>query len=126
MVVMKFGGTSVAGAACIRRVAGIVRGQLEKRPVLVLSAMGDTTDHLLEAAGLAYREARVSIGAIEDLHLETIRGLGLGDAEGEVVPLLNELKSLLTGISQIRELSRRTKDYLLSFGERLAVRIVAA
>ncbi|MDR2374909.1 MAG: aspartate kinase [Treponema sp.] len=126
MVVMKFGGTSVADAVCIRRVADIVKSRLERRPVLVLSAMGDTTDHLLEAGALAYHKAQVSTGVIERLHLETIQNLGLGAAEGEIVPLLDELKSLLTGISQIRELSRRTRDYLLSFGERFSVRIVAA
>ncbi|MDR3147041.1 MAG: aspartate kinase [Treponema sp.] len=126
MIVMKFGGTSVADAVCIRRVADIVKTQLEKHPVLVLSAMGDTTDQLLEAAGLAYHKAQVSLGAIEKLHLETIKNLGLGALEGEIGPLLDELRSLLTGISQIRELSRRTKDYLLSFGERFSVRIMAA
>jgi aspartate kinase len=122
---MKFGGTSVADAACIRRVADIVKTQLERRPALVLSAMGDTTDQLLEAGRLARDGARVSIDAIEGPHLETARSLGLGDA-GELVRLLDELRSLLTGISQIRELSRRTRDYLLSFGERLSARIMAA
>ena len=126
MVVMKFGGTSVADAVCIRRVADIVKAQVERRLVLVLSAMGDTTDHLLEAGALAYHEGRVSMGAIERAHLETKRALGLGAAEGEIVPLLEELRGLLSGISRIRELSRRTKDYLLSFGERLSVRIMAA
>ncbi|MDR0731304.1 MAG: aspartate kinase [Treponema sp.] len=126
MVVMKFGGTSVADAVCIRRVADIVKARVDRRPVLVLSAMGNTTDLLLEAGALAYHKAQVSMDAVERLHLETIRALGLEAAEGEIVPLLDELRSLLSGISQIRELSRRTKDYLLSFGERFSVRIMAA
>jgi aspartate kinase len=127
MIVMKFGGTSVANAERIRHVAEIVKARLEKRPVLVLSAMGDTTDHLLEAAGAAYRRGQVSIRAIEELHLTTIKDLNLDDGvRGDVVSLFDELKSLLAGISLIRELTPRTRDYLQSFGERFSVRITAA
>jgi aspartate kinase len=127
MIVMKFGGSSVANADRIRHVAEIVRARLEKRPVLVLSAMGDTTDHLLEAADRAYRRGQVSIHAIEELHLETITNLNLGGGvRGDIVSLFDELKSLLAGISLIRELTPRTRDYLQSFGERCSVRITAA
>ncbi|MDR0475654.1 MAG: aspartate kinase, partial [Treponema sp.] len=49
MIVMKFGGSSLANAERIRHVAGIVKSQTARKPVLVLSAMGDTTDILLEA-----------------------------------------------------------------------------
>jgi aspartate kinase len=136
MIVMKFGGSSVADAARIRQMGEIVRTQLHRKPVLVLSAMGDTTDHLLEAAESAlrarpvsiYRRDRpVSIHRIESLHLKTMNELGLGPiVQGEVLPLFGELRSLLKGISLIRELTGRTRDYLVSFGERLSVRIAAA
>jgi aspartate kinase len=127
MIVMKFGGSSLADAGRIRHVAEIVKARLEKRPVLVLSAMGDTTDHLLEAANLAYQRGEVSLGRIEDLHITAIKDLKLSGApRGEITPLLDELKTLLTGISLIRELTDRTRDYLVSFGERLSVRIFAA
>jgi aspartate kinase len=127
MIVMKFGGSSLAGAGRIRRMAEIVEAHLERRPVLVLSAMGNTTDHLLEAADLAYRRGQVSISGIEDLHAGTIRELELPETLGDLIkPLLEELKTLLTGISLIRELTDRTRDYLVSFGERLSVRIAAA
>ncbi len=53
MIVLKFGGSSVGSADSIRRVLGIVRGQLERRPVVVVSAMGKTTRHLLECADAA-------------------------------------------------------------------------
>ena len=53
MIVMKFGGSSVANADRIKHVASIIKAYREKRPVVVLSAMGDTTDHLLEAADKA-------------------------------------------------------------------------
>jgi len=49
MIVMKFGGSSVANADRIKHVAEIIQAYKGERPVVVLSAMGDTTDHLLEA-----------------------------------------------------------------------------
>jgi aspartate kinase len=127
MIVMKFGGSSVANAERIRHVAGIVKPQLERKPVLVLSAMGDTTDYLLEAVNEAYRKGIVSVNHIEKLHLDTIKELKLSSLAGkEIKPLLEELRSLLSGISLIRELTPRTKDYTVSFGERLSVRLTAA
>jgi aspartate kinase len=134
MIVMKFGGSSVANAERIRTVAGIVKERLDERPVLVLSAMGDVTDHLLDAAEKALREGPSSIArlvqSLTGLHEEVISGLGLGGAASdeykEIKTLLNELAELIAGISLIRELTPKTKDYLVSFGERLSVRIVAA
>jgi aspartate kinase len=124
---MKFGGTSVATAERIRRVADIVRTHLERRPALVLSAMGDTTDHLLEAGERALKEGTVSVETIEELHLGAVAELGLGSPTAkEIGPLLGELRDLLVGVSLIRELTGRTMDYLVSFGERLSVRINAA
>ena len=53
MIVMKFGGTSVESAEAIARVAGIVRARLELKPVVVVSAMGKTTNKLLAIAAHA-------------------------------------------------------------------------
>ena len=127
MIVMKFGGSSVATSDRIRHVGSIVEAYLSRKPVVVLSAMGDTTDHLLEAANRALNEHVVYIEQIRSLHITTIDQLNLGDdALKDILPLFEELDSLLTGISLIRELTGRTKDYLVSFGERLSVRITAA
>jgi aspartate kinase len=120
---MKFGGSSVANAERIRHVASIIKAYADKRPVVVLSAMGDTTDHLLEAADFA-ENGRVDMARIEQLHLETAQELGI--AVPAVQELLDELKTLLTGISMLRELTRRTRDYLVSFGERMSVRMMSA
>lgn len=122
MIVMKFGGSSVADAKRIRHVASIIQAYKEKRPVVVLSAMGDTTDYLLDAADEAVN-GNVNISKIANLHRETVNILEL---DGSCVEsLLDELTRLLTGISMIRELTKRTRDYLVSFGERLSVRIMA-
>ena len=50
MIVMKFGGTSVESAEAIRRVAGIVRARIDRHPIVVVSAMGKTTNKLLAIA----------------------------------------------------------------------------
>jgi aspartate kinase len=124
---MKFGGTSLAGAERLVNVGEIIRGQLARKPILVLSAMGDTTDQLLEAADAALKKGFVSIEKIEDLHLTAMADLKLGPAlQKEIKTLFWELGSLLTGISLTRELTGKTRDCLVSFGERMSVRIAAA
>jgi aspartate kinase len=127
MIVMKFGGSSVANGERIRHLVEIVRPELPRKPVLVLSAMGDTTDHLLEAAAGALETGAVSVDGIAGLHIKTIQELALDSTvRNEAEALLEELRNLLLGISMIKELTPRTRDYLVSFGERLSVRIVAA
>jgi aspartate kinase len=125
MVVMKFGGSSVADASRLRHAACIVQTQLSRKPAVVLSAMGDTTDHLLEAGDLALKKGIVEIKNVEKLHLTAIKNLKL-PIQNEIKLIINELTRLLSGIALIRELTLRTKDYLVSFGERLSVRIAAA
>ncbi len=123
MIVMKFGGSSVANAERIRHVASIIEAYAEKKPVVVLSAMGDTTDYLLEAADNA-EKGIVDIKQIENLHYDTAKELDI--EVPAIAELLGELKNLLTGISMLRELTRRTRDYLVSFGERMSVRMMSA
>jgi len=123
MIVMKFGGSSVADSERIRHVASIIKAYREQRPVVVLSAMGDTTDFLLEAADEAVN-GKVDIENVAALHRETVRILGIDGRNVE--SLLSELMQLLTGISMLRELTKKTRDYLVSFGERLSVRIMSA
>ncbi|MCR5613343.1 aspartate kinase [Treponema sp.] len=123
MVVMKFGGSSVADADRIRHVASIIKAYKDKAPVVVLSAMGDTTDHLLEAADIAVN-GKVDISRVEKLHRDTADKLGIKIEA--IDSLLEELTQLLTGISMLKELTKRTRDYLVSFGERMSVRMMAA
>lgn len=123
MIVMKFGGSSVANAERIKHVASIIEAYKEKRPVVVLSAMGDTTDNLLEAADKAVNGI-VDVAGVAKLHEDTAKELEINIET--INSLLDELKQLLTGISMLKELSKRTRDYLVSFGERMSVRMMAA
>ncbi|OJF76183.1 MAG: aspartate kinase [Treponema sp. CETP13] len=123
MIVMKFGGSSVANAKRIQHVASIIKKYADKKPIVVLSAMGDTTDFLLESADVALN-GKVDISKIEKLHYDTADELEI--SKEAIDSLLTELKALLTGISMLKELTKRTKDYLVSFGERLSVRMVAS
>ncbi|CAN6321940.1 unnamed protein product [Urochloa humidicola] len=129
-VVMKFGGSSLASADRMREVADLILSFPEETPVIVLSAMGKTTNNLLLAG-----EKAVSCGApkaseipelavIKDLHLRTIDELGLD--RSVVSGLLDELEQLLKGVAMMKELTHRTRDYLVSFGECMSTRIFAA
>ena len=67
------------------------------------------------------------VDSLRTLHLTTAHELGMGnDTIASLEELLDELKQLLSGVSYLRELTPRTLDYLVSFGERLSVRIMAA
>ena len=80
MIVMKFGGTSVESAEAIARVAGIVRARLDRKPVVVVSAMGKTTNKLLAVASDAVsgksRAARKDLDDLRAFHLREAAGLG--------------------------------------------------
>lgn len=122
MIVMKFGGSSLANATRIKHVADIIKLFIHEKPVVVLSAMGKTTDKLLFAVEQAL-SGKVCIEEVKGLYYETADELQL-DKEN-LNDLFDELRGLLSGISLIKELSPRTKDYLVSFGERFSVRVFA-
>ncbi|RCV10400.1 hypothetical protein SETIT_2G109200v2 [Setaria italica] len=129
-VVMKFGGSSVASAERMREVADLILSFPEERPVIVLSAMGKTTNKLLMAGEKAVRCGATNVSEldelsfIKELHLGTVDQLGLDSSI--VCGLLDELEQLLKGISMMKELTLRTRDYLVSFGECMSTRIFAA
>lgn len=122
MIIMKFGGSSVRDAERIKEVTKIVSDRLKEKPVLVFSAMGKTTDNLLQAAKNALAGS-VNISEIRDSHLKTCKDLGI--KSDEVEKLLNDLERLLSGVCLLGELSDQTSDHLVSYGERLSVRVVA-
>lgn len=127
MIVMKFGGTSVESAEAIERVARIVRERLERRPVVVVSAMGKTTNKLLAIASAAVAgEREKALGLLEDLaqfHRKEIVGLGI---DREIEEHFQELMELVKGLAVMGEMTARATDAVSAFGERLSSIVVAA
>ena len=125
---MKFGGTSVEDATAIDRVARIVKGRLPERPFVVVSAMAKVTDQLLAmaaAAGRGEREQALDIcRTLRERHYTTageLLGTGLHtDLHTELGAEFDSLDELLRGIAAVGELTPRTSDYVVSFGERLS------
>ena len=126
MLVMKFGGTSVECAESIARVSKIVRGRLHLRPLVVVSALARVTDQL-HAMGNLSREGRrdealQTLAAVEARHCQVaneLLPLGCREViERCLRPAFEEARALLRAIAAIGELTPRTLDRLLSFGER--------
>ncbi len=134
MIVMKFGGSSVASATAIEWVAGIVHRHLERQPVVVVSAMGKTTDRLQEMFNHAARGSSYSAWRqwedLRQFHTQESKRL-LGEnarafLEEKIAPLFRELHSILIELEEGRKPAPAVRDLVLSFGERLSSEIVAA
>ncbi|XP_058092948.1 aspartokinase 2, chloroplastic-like [Magnolia sinica] len=128
--VMKFDGSSVASAKRMREVAELILSIPKERPVIVLSAMEKTTNRLRWAGEKAIDCGASNVSnidelrSIKELHLKTIDELGVD--RSTISPLLDELEQGLKGIAIMKEMTRRSKDYLVSFGECMSTRIFAA
>jgi aspartate kinase len=118
MIVMKFGGTSVESAAAVDRVASIVCSRLDRRPVVVVSAMGKTTNRLDAIARLAASGDRA--GALSQLaELEEYHFREAGDLQG-LREHFGELAELVRGLAVLGELTPRSIDAIWSYGERMS------
>jgi len=130
---MKFGGTSVESAEAIARVASIVKARVDRKPIVVVSAMGKTTNKLLAIANSAITGKREEyirqIHELRDFHSREAR---------QVVPLAHraeldrtlddhfqDLTELAKGLAILGELTPRSIDAISSYGERLSSYIVA-
>ena len=133
---MKFGGSLVGSKDGTKRVADIVESYHARNSlVAVVSALGDVTDVLAKAASEAtLRDESAPAKVKEELgriHSEAVAGTSLDAGERATLTTrldatLEELEAVLTGVSLLKELSPRSRDLILSFGERLAAPIVAA
>jgi aspartokinase/homoserine dehydrogenase 1 len=132
MKVLKFGGTSVGTVESINQVIQILQENLNEgiKIAVVYSAMGGVTNRLLEIGKLAAAsdlEYLQLLKSVEDRHFAVVRGLidvkNQSSAIAKVKGLLNELEDLLRGVFLIKELSARTNDFIVSFGERLSTTI---
>lgn len=127
MIVMKFGGTSVESTEAITRVAGIVRDRLAQKPVVVVSAMGRTTNKLLAIAAAAVSgerdQALKDLATLRTFHVSESAGLGI---EAEIECHFLELAELVKGLAVMGELTPRATDAVSAYGERISSIIVAA
>ncbi|MDV7188275.1 bifunctional aspartate kinase/homoserine dehydrogenase I [Lutibacter sp. TH_r2] len=133
MKVLKFGGSSVASSENINKVINIVKESSYKSNVaVVVSALGGVTDLLLKAGELACKadeSYKEQFNLIEKRHLNVVRELIPVNAQssilGEVKKKLNKLETTLEGVFLINELSNKTSDKLVSFGELLSSYIIS-
>ena len=134
MQVLKFGGSSVANAVTINKVIAIVKEKVkEDTTVVIVSAFGGITDILLQCSQLAaegnetYKE---KLHEAELHHLNTVKELITITQQSAVLSLVktlcNEIEDICTGIFLLKELSERTKDRIVSYGEILSSKIIAA
>ena len=134
LVVMKFGGTSVEDPAAIERTAAIVAGRVTagKRPIVVVSAMSKVTDQLLRCAGAAAQGDRTGALAIasrlRSRHRDTAFALVKDAASltNWIEQKFDTLDEVLRGLAAILELTPRISDLIVSFGEQLSSRMIAA
>ena len=134
MVIMKFGGTSVENASAIQRVAEIVRSRQKLGPVVVVSAFAKVTDQLVlmgQRASSGDCDSSLQVlRALRERHLATADELLGQELSAQIAPELErifvQMEQFLRGVAAVKELSPRSSDYLLSFGELLSSRIVAA
>ena len=132
MKVLKFGGSSVANATNIQKVVNIVKGGSEPQ-VVVVSALGGVTDMLIKAGTLAesgdetYKDV---LHTLELKHLDTARKLLPVTTQSSCLSMVkqhfNELEDICEGVFRLQELSLRTKDRIISFGELLSSKIISA
>jgi aspartate kinase len=132
MIVMKFGGTSVESAIAIARVAEIVKTRQEQHPIVVVSAMGKTTNKLLGIAQSALKCRRedylARIHDLRDYHSREARQIVSLAERTELDRTLDEhfqeLTELAKGLAVLGELTPRSIDAISSYGERLSSYIV--
>ena len=135
MIVMKFGGTSVANKEAIQRAISIVRGRLDQRPVVVVSAMSKVTDSLYRIAGEAAAQHEAEIASLLDQlrnrHIDTASelladsGHFLNEAISDINTICDYLEKVALSVCALGELSARSKAIIISQGEILSSTIIA-
>src|SRR6266487_4522864 len=132
MNVLKFGGTSVANAENIQKAVSIIKRSNDPQ-IIVVSALGGVTDQLINAGTLAeksderYKEV---LQQLEKKHLDTARSLLPVTHQSSCLSMIkqqfNELEEICNSVFYLKELSLRTKDRIISFGELLSSKIISA
>jgi aspartokinase/homoserine dehydrogenase 1 len=133
--VFKFGGASLADAAAVRHAIGIILDERPSRTVTVVSALAGVTDALLAMAELAragdMRGVDSAVDRLHARHRAVAEGiLSSQRARNSLVKALEvafaELRTLAHGVASLRELTPRTRDFLVARGEQLSAQLVVA
>ena len=131
MIVMKFGGSSLESREAIARVCEIVRRYEQRRPIVVVSAMGKTTNKLLqtatEAAAGRRDQALALADELRDFHVThglALAGAASAELERYIRAHFEWLDELVKGLAIVGELSPRSMDAIASIGERLSSLVV--
>ncbi len=134
MQVLKFGGSSVGSPEAISKVIAIVKERVKTSPtIVVVSAMSGVTDQLIllaQSASQGNEAYKTIIQNLEQKHLDAVRALlPIQQQSGTlsiVKQLINEIESNCDGLFMLRELTMRMQDRLISYGEILSSKIIAA
>ena len=134
MRVLKFGGSSVANAENINKIASILQSKLEeKKLVVVVSALGGITDALISSVQLASKGDelyKTELRKIELRHLEMVKQLIPVAQQSRVLSMVkqhcNEIEDICNGVFLLQELTPRIKDRIMSYGELLSSQIISA
>jgi len=131
MKIMKFGGTSVGSVKAVQQVKQIVESSNEE-VIVVVSALGGITDQLLQSAKMASAgdlQYEAELEKIVARHHEMVKEVVLPACKKEVdavvTALLDELTNIFRGVHLIKDLSEKTNDTIVSYGERLSSAIMA-
>jgi bifunctional aspartokinase / homoserine dehydrogenase 1 len=133
MQVLKFGGTSVANAENINKTIAIIQDAVKKdKTTVVASALGGVTDILLLSGNLAAsgdESYKQQLQLIEQRHLDAVKSLIPLTQQSSVLSMVkkrcNEMEDICNGIFLLGELSDRTKDKIMSYGELLSSQIIS-
>ncbi|MBT8231688.1 MAG: bifunctional aspartate kinase/homoserine dehydrogenase I [Saprospiraceae bacterium] len=134
MNVLKFGGSSVASAQSIARVFDIVQQKSEDSPgiLVVVSAFGGITDLLIRTSDQAESNNPIYLNGLKEI---SDRSLSIAEellspdrfnvVKKTICENINSLENILSGVSLVQEASKKTRDYILSFGERNSAFIIS-
>jgi aspartokinase/homoserine dehydrogenase 1 len=133
MKILKFGGTSVGSVESISKLLQIIEKEQNQsgNPVIVLSAMSGVTNLLSSMADIAAQGGTFSheLRELEERHFDVIKELLAVPKQNPVFTklriLFNELEDLLQGVLILRELTPRTRDLVLSYGERCSAFMIS-
>jgi aspartokinase/homoserine dehydrogenase 1 len=131
MKILKFGGTSVGSVASIQTLLDILKDEKDEKPVVVLSAMSGVTNLLASMAEEAANgnDFTPHLAELERRHFEVVKNLldiqHQNPAYTRLKIHFNQLEELLQGILTLRELTPKTRDLVLSYGERCSTLMVS-